>query len=86
MDNPQIRLCAKEDNFFQILQDFTLKLGTLFQFATRDQCVSEVKYTLARDMIVQKHYLESTYSSVVINSILAIALLKNLIYTGMLLL
>ena len=70
---------AKQDDVFCILQDFTLKVGILFHFATSDKNILKIKNTQARDMTVVQRYfnVESTYNTVDILFVLAITLLKT---------
>ena len=60
-------------------EDFTIKLGLMFHFTTRDPNLLKTKSTQAYDMTVLQRYCNvgSTYCSVIIIFILSIALYKN---------
>ena len=69
----------KKECFFEILEEITLKLDILFHFSTRNKNVFGIKNTQARNMTVLQMYydVESTYSSVNVIFIFAIASSKN---------
>ena len=67
------------------MRDFTVKLGILSPFTTRDKTVSGIKSTQAYEIIVLQRYFnaESTYISVFIILVLVTVQLKIQSLIGM---
>ena len=75
---PSTSFCAKEQNNFSEFGNILHQKSTFFHFATHNKHVFEVKSNLAHDMTLQNYFsMKSTYCSVIIIFLLAIALLKK---------